>query len=199
MEKHATDLQRVCEDAKVAKAVFAGVSIGGYVLFEFWRRFRERVAALVLADTRAAADTDEARSNRLKAADDVEKHGPEAFIEAQIPRLLGANTLTTRPDIVDRSRQMMRKSTAHGIAAVQRGMASRRDSTATLGTISVPTLFIFGAEDQLTTPAEGEGMARAVAGSRLQVIPQAGHYAVFERHEDAVRILRPWLDALSPW
>jgi 3-oxoadipate enol-lactonase len=199
MEKHAIDLQRVCEDAKVGRAVFAGVSIGGYVLFEFWRRVRDRVAALVLADTRAAEDTEEARINRLRAADDVEKHGPEAFIEAQVQRLLGATTLTTRPDLVDRSRQMMRKSTAQGIAAVQRGMASRPDSTATLCTIGVPTLFVFGGEDQLTTPAEGAEMARSVPGSRLQVIPQAGHYAVFERHEDAVRILRSWLDSLSPW
>lgn len=199
IQKHATDLLRVCEDAKVSRAVFAGVSIGGYVLFEFWRRFRERVAGLVLSDTRAGADTDEARANRLKAAEDVEKHGPESFIEAQVPKLLGATTFATRPDIVGRAREMMRKMTVQGIAAVQRGMASRPDSTATLGTINVPVLLMFGDEDQSTTVAEGAAMARAIKESRLQVIPKAGHYAVFERHEDAVRILRPWLDSLPPW
>lgn len=199
MQKHAADLLRVCEDAKVGRAVFAGVSIGGYVLFEFWRQFRERFAGLVLCDTRAAADTDEARANRLNAADDVEKHGPEGFIEAQLPRLLGATTLAARPDIVDRVRQMMRKMTAQGIAAVQRGMAARPDSTPTLTTINVPTLLIFGEEDQLTTAAEGDAIGRAINGSRLQVIPGAGHYAIFERHEDAVRILRPWLDSLPRW
>lgn len=196
MEKHAADLVRVCEDANVGRAVFAGVSIGGYVLFEFWRRFRERVTALVLSDTRAAADTDEARATRVKAADDVEKYGPETFIEAQVPRLLGASTVAARPDLVDGVRQMMHKMTVRGIAAVERGMASRPDSTATLPVIDVPTLLLFGEEDQLTTPAEGGSLARAISGSRIQIIPKAGHYAVFERHEDVLNILRPWLDAL---
>lgn len=199
MEKHAEDVLRVCKDADVGRAVFAGISIGGYVLFEFWRRHRERCAALALSDTRAAADSDEARAARLKAADEVEKHGPEAFVEAQILRLLGATTLAGRPDIRDRARQMMREMTVQGIAAVQRGMATRPDSTPTLATIDVPVLLVFGEEDQLTTPAEGDSIARAIRGSRLQVIPKAGHYAIFERHEDAVRILRPWLDSLPRW
>jgi 3-oxoadipate enol-lactonase len=199
MEKHAADLLRLCEDANVGRAVFAGISIGGYVLFEFWRRFRDRFAALVLSDTRAAADSDEARANRLKAADDVEKYGPEGFIEAQIPRLLGASTLACRPDLVDRARQMMRKMTAQGIAAVQRGMANRPDSTPTLATINVPVLLVFGEEDSLTKPAEGDAIVRSTNAARLQVIPKAGHYAIFERHEDAVRILRPWLDSLPRW
>jgi 3-oxoadipate enol-lactonase len=199
MEKHAADLLRVCEDAEVGRAVFAGISIGGYILFEFWRRYRDRFAALLLSDTRAAADTDEARANRLRAAEDVEKHGPEAFIEAQVPRLLGATTLVARPDLADRARQMMRKMTVQGIAAVQRGMAARPDSTATLSTIKVPTLLVFGEEDQLTTPAEGDAMARAVSNATLRVIPKGGHYAIFERQDDAVAIMRPWLDSLPRW
>jgi len=196
MDKHAADLVRVCDDAGVSRAVFVGVSIGGYVLFEFWRRHRERVAALGLSDTRAAADTEEARNLRLNAADDVEKHGPDDFIAAQVPRLLGESTLSARPDLIDRAREMMRKMTVKGIAAAQRGMAARPDSTSTISSINVPTLLVFGDEDRLTTPAEGRTMQQAIAGSSFHLIPRAGHYAVFERHEDAVRILRPWLDSL---
>lgn len=199
MEKHAADLARVCDDAGVNRAVFIGVSIGGYLLFEFWRRHRLRVAALGLCDTRAASDTDEARANRMKAAEEVEKHGPTSFIEAQFPRLLGETTVATRPDLVDAVRQMMRGMTVRGIAAVQRGMALRPDSSPTLSSIDVATLLIFGEEDRLTTTAEGQAMQRQIPGSRLEVIPRAGHYAVFERHEDAVRILRPWLDGLARW
>jgi pimeloyl-ACP methyl ester carboxylesterase len=196
MTKHADDLRRVLEDAGVGRAVFAGVSIGGYVLFELWRRERERFVGLILSDTRAGADTDEARANRLKSADDVEHLGAEQFLEAQMARLLGRTTLMARPDVADRVRQIMRKMTAKGIAAVQRGMATRPDATPVLATISVPTLLIFGQEDELTTVAEAQSLQQQIANSRLQVIARAGHYAVFERSEDAGVILRQWLDQL---
>lgn len=199
MQKHATDLLRLSEACGVGKAVFAGVSIGGYVLFEFWRRHRERVSGLILCDTRAGADTDEGRANRLTAADDVEKQGPVPFIDSMIPKLLGETTRTTRPDLVERARKMMLEMSAVGIAAVQRGMAARPGSVADLKTISVPTLVTVGAEDNLTPLSEAESMQRAIAGSRLHVIPRAGHYAVFEQHEAAGKAIRVFLDGIKSW
>src|SRR5208282_5395773 len=185
MQKHVADLLRLSDACGVGKAVFAGVSIGGYVLFELWRRHPERVSGFILCDTRAGADTDEGRANRLKAADDVEKQGPVPFIDSMIPKLLGDTTRTTRPDLVERARKMMLEMSAAGIAAVQRGMAARPDSVADLKAINVPTLVMVGAEDTLTPLSEAESMQRNIAGSRLQVIPRAGHYAVFEQHEAA--------------
>jgi len=199
MQKHAADLLRLLETCGVGKAVLAGVSIGGYVLFEFWRRHRGRVSGLILCDTRAGADTDEGRANRLKAADDVEKQGPIPFIDGMIPKLLGDTTRTTRPDLVERARKMMLEMSAAGIAAVQRGMAARPDSVADLKTINVPTLVMVGAEDTLTPLSEAESMQRQIAGSRLQTIPRAGHYAVFEQHEAAGRAIRGFLDAIKTW
>lgn len=199
MARHAEDLRRVLEDAGAARAVFAGVSIGGYVLFEFWRQNRERFAGLVLSDTRAGADNEESRTARMKAADEVERLGPEQFLEAQPARLLGRSTISARPDMTDRVRQMLRKMTVKGIAAVQRGMAMRSDSTPVLAAIDVPTLLLFGEEDGLTPVAEAQSMQQQIANSRLQVLARAGHYAVFERHEDAAIILRQWLDALPRW
>src|SRR5712692_8615221 len=79
MAKHAADVANVCDDAGIRRGIFAGVSIGGYTLFEFWRRFRERVSALILCNTKAQADSAEARAARLKSAEDVLKHGPEQF------------------------------------------------------------------------------------------------------------------------
>lgn len=199
MAKLADDLRSVLDDASVGRAVFAGVSIGGYVLFEFWRRARERFAGLVLSDTRAGADTDEARAARLKSADDVERLGPDQFLDAQPGRLLGRTTLASRPDLTARVRQMMSKMTVKGIAAAQRGMAMRPDSTPELATISVPTLLIFGEEDELTTVAEAQSLQRQIGKSRLNVIARAGHFAVFERHEEAAALLREWLDRLPRW
>lgn len=199
MEKHAADLTCICRELGVGRAAFAGVSIGGYVLFEFWRRDRARFASLILSDTKSSADTEEARISRLKAADDVEKHGVEQFIEAQVPKLLGETTRTARPDKVDSAMQMMRQVTVQGIAAVQRGMAERSDSTPTLGTINVPTLLVYGEEDVLTSPAEARVMQHRIAGSSLQIVPRAGHYAMFEQPEDAAKILRSWLDSLPRW
>jgi pimeloyl-ACP methyl ester carboxylesterase len=199
MDKHAADLVRLCETCGVSKAVFAGVSIGGYILFEFWRRHPDRVSGLVLCDTRAGADTDEARANRLKAAEDIEKQGPVPFIDSMIPKLLGETTRMTRPDLVDRARKMMLEMPVAGIAAVQRGMAARPDSIADLKTITATTLIVVGAEDTVTPLSEAEVMQRQIRNGRLAILPRAGHYAVFEQHEAAGKIIRGFLDTIKTW
>lgn len=199
MAKHADDLRHVLDDAGVGRAVFGGISIGGYVLFEFWRRESDRFAGMILSDTRAGADTDDARAMRMKAAGDVERLGPEQFLDAQPARLLGRTTLMARPDLVERVRVMMRKMTVRGISTVQRGMAMRSDSTPVLASIDVPALLIFGEEDELTTVAQAQAMQRQMPTSTLQVISRAGHYSIFERQEDAAIILRQWLDRLPRW
>lgn len=194
MEKHARDIARVLDAAGVGKAAFVGCSIGGYILFEFWRRFRERVTALALCDTRPQADTAEARANRLKAAADVLEQGTSPFIEAMIPKLMGRTTIDTRPDLVDGARHMMNKMPAQNISLVQRGMAERPDSVADLKSINVPTLIVIGDEDILSTPADGELMRQNIAGSQLKIIPKAGHYAPWEQPGAVGMVLRQFLD-----
>jgi len=193
MEKLAADLAALCREERIAKAFFVGVSIGGYTLFEFWRRHSEHVAALVLANTRASAETPESRANRLALADKVLREGTAGFIEEMLPKVLSPVTLSNRPDIVDAARRMMQKMSPQDAAGVQQGMADRPDSIPTLKTISVPTLIIVG-EDEAT--AEAELMRQHISGSRLQVIPRAGHYAALERPEEFVRLLRSFLDGL---
>ena len=138
MAKHAADVARVCDAVAVGKAVFGGVSLGGYVLFEFWRRLRERVSGLILADTRPQADDDPARMTRLQAAENVEKSGPDAFCDTLLPKLLAPSTLTNRPDLARAAREMMATATAAGIAAVLRGLAQRPDSVATSPPLPCP-------------------------------------------------------------
>ena len=177
MEKHAADIARVMDDADVGRAPLAGVSIGGYALFEFWRRFRGRVAALVLCNTKAAADGAEARAGRLQAANDVLDRGTEPFFETMIARLVSITTRKTRPDLVDGALRMMRRMSASDVAQVQRGMAVRPDSVETLKTINVPTLVVTGDEDIFTGMNEAELMRQNIPGSQLRVIAKAGHYS----------------------
>ncbi len=197
MEKHAADVARVCDAAGPGRAVFAGVSIGGYILFEFWRRYRERISALILSDTRPQADTEEGRANRLKSAEDVLQRGPEPFIDSMLPKLLGESTRQRRPDLVQSAKRMMMKMSAEGIAQVQRGMAARPDSVETLKTINAPTLLLVGSEDTLTPVPDAELMRQHIAGSQLRVIPGAGHYAPFEQSEAMLPLLRQFLDGLA--
>ena len=196
MAKHAGDVARVMDDAKIGRAPLIGVSIGGYLLFEFWRTHRSRVAALGLCNTKAPADNAEARAARLQAANDVLERGLEPFLQSMVPRLFGKTTLGTRPDLIDGALRMMRQMSPEDVAQVQRGMAERPDSIDTLKTINVPTLLVTGDEDMMTGINEAEFMRQHIAGSQLRVIPKAGHYSPWEQPEEATGLLRQFLDSL---
>jgi len=194
MEKHAADIARVLDHQEVRRAVFVGVSIGGYVLFEFWRKYRARVEALVLCNTKAHADTSDARSGRLQAAADVMERGTEPFFESMLPKLIGKTTRSTRPDLVEGALRMMRKMSAEDVALVQRGMADRQDSVETLKTIDVLTLIVTGDEDVLTGVAEAELMRQNIPGSQMKVIAKAGHYSPWEQPEVVGKLVRQFVD-----
>ena len=194
MHKLANDLDRLCREFDITRTIFVGVSIGGYALFEFWRLHRERVRALVLANTRAAAETADGRANRLAIADKVMRDGTSGFLDELLPKLVSAATRTNRPDIVDTARAMAMKMSPADIAAVQRGMADRPDSIPTLATINVPTLVIAGEDDSVPL-AEAQLMRQRIAGSELKVLAKAGHYAAMERPGEFGRLLRTFCDA----
>ena len=193
MEKLADDLAALCRELRIQKAHFVGVSIGGYTLFEFWRRHREQVRSLVLSNTRASAETPEGRANRLALADKVLREGTGAFLKEMLEKLLSPATRTNRPDIVDAALRMMQQMSPQDIAAVQQGMADRPDSIPTLKTIDVPTLVLVGADE---APAEAELMRQHIAGSRMHVIPRAGHYAALEQPVDFAELLHQFLGSL---
>jgi len=195
MQKHAVDVARVMDAAGVDRAPLVGVSIGGYVIFEFWRQFRDRVSALVLCNTKASADTAEARAARLGSADDVLQSGTEPFFEGMLQKAVGETTRHSRPDLVEGALRMMRKMSAEDVAGVQRGMADRPDSMPTANTINVPTLLITGDEDMLTGVPEAEVMKQSIRGSQMKVVPKAGHYAAWEQPEEVGKLLRQFLDS----
>jgi pimeloyl-ACP methyl ester carboxylesterase len=194
MAKHASDIARIMDSSGIGKAAFIVCSIGGYIVFEFLRRFRSRVSALALCNTRPQSDTPEARSDRLKSADAVLEKGTEPFLQTMIPKLVGTTTLSSRPDLVEGALRMMRKMSAEDVSLVLRGMAERPDSVPDLKYINLPTLIIMGEEDTIVSPADGELMRQNIPGSRLKLIPKAGHYAPWERPEAVAPLLRQFLD-----
>jgi 3-oxoadipate enol-lactonase len=197
MAKHAADLIRILAEEKIDRAIFVGVSIGGYALFEFWRRHPGRAQALVLCNTKAQADTADARNARLQVAQDVLERGTEQFFETTVKKLLAQTTLTTRPDLVDGALSMMRKMSPEDVALVQRGMAERPDSLETLKTINVPTLIITGDEDTATGIPEAELMKRHISGSEIKVVAKAGHYSPWEQPEEVGLLLRQFVDRVA--
>jgi pimeloyl-ACP methyl ester carboxylesterase len=178
------------------RAIFVGVSIGGYTLFEFWRRYRERVSALVLANTRAGRETPEGRAGRLEIAERVLREGTWGFTNTLVQKLCSPATLANRPDLVDAARAMAGKMSPTDIAEVQRGMADRPDSIPTLATINVPTLVIAGEDDGVPL-SEMQLIHQGIAGSQFRVIAKAGHYAAMEQPAEFGRLLRTFFDAQS--
>jgi 3-oxoadipate enol-lactonase len=170
--------------------------MGGYAAFAFVRRHAERLAGLVLQDTRAGADTEEARANRTTLAARVLEEGAAAAEEAFLPKLVGETTKRDSPDLVAQLRERILATSPSGIANGLRGLAARADSRETLGQIQVPTLVVVGEEDVLTPPAESESMAAAIAGSRVEVIPRAGHLSNLENPPAYDAALARFFDSL---
>jgi 3-oxoadipate enol-lactonase len=195
MQKHAEDISRVMTAVGVGRAPLVGVSIGGYAIFEFWRKFRDRVSAVALCNTKAGADTGDARNARLEAAQGVLERGTEPFFEGMLQKVLGETTRRSRPDLVEGALRMMRKMSAEDVAGVQRGIADRPDSVAMLKTINVPTLIITGDEDKLTGIPEAEIMKHNIARSHMRVVAKAGHYSPWEQPEEVGKLIRQFLDS----
>ena len=197
MDEMAEDVAALLDALNVGGAVLGGLSMGGYVAFEFYRRFPERVRALVLADTRPQADTDEGRRTREENARRVLKDGMAPLADSMLPKLLSAGTRERRSEVVERVRAMILGAKPEGAAAALRGMAVRRDQTDLLPEINVPTLIVVGGEDSVTPPSEAEAMAAKISGSLLVVIEGAGHLSNVERPEEFNRALGDFLVSLS--
>lgn len=181
MARYASDVRSILDALDIHEPIIlCGFSMGGYVLWQFVRLFPERVRAIVLCDTRAAADSPEALANRLKSATAVMQQGPGVVADAMLPKLLAPATRSNRPEVVERVDAMMRGTSAAAIAAAQRGMARRPDMREHLHGISMPALVIVGAEDAISPPAEMREIADALPNAEFVEIPQAGHMTTLE-------------------
>jgi pimeloyl-ACP methyl ester carboxylesterase len=181
----------------IEKAVLVGLSMGGYIALAFYRNYPEAVRALVLADTRASADTHEARLRRMKSADKAETAGSKAIADDMVPMLVGRTTLESRASIVERVRSMIEANSPQGIAGAQRAMAARRDSTYILAGVDFPVLIVVGSEDTLTPIAEAESFRNGIRGARLCIVDGAGHLSNIERPEEFNKIMTEFIKPMS--
>lgn len=196
MAEYADDLAALLDTLRIPGAVVCGLSMGGYVAFEFLRRHPDRVRALVLADTRAAPDDADARTKRDAMIARIRRDGPGFLADEMLPRLLGPATMQTMPDVVRQVRGMMTAQPAEGLVGALTAMRDRPDSQPMLGGITVPTLVIHGSDDQLIPVAEARAMAEAIPGAHFAAIPAAGHLAPVEQAVNTGRVIREFLESL---
>ena len=181
---------RALDEAGIDRALVCGLSMGGYVAFEVWRRARDRIAGLILANTRAVADTGEAVEARTALAKRLRAEGN--VLADEPPALLAVDA---DPGLQRRVRAMIAEQSAESIAAASLGMAQRPDSTADLAGIGVPTLVITSTGDRLIPADVSSAMAERIPGARLQVLEGAGHLSNLEAPEAFDRLLLEHLTA----
>lgn len=196
MADFAADLAALLDYLELPRVVFCGLSMGGYIGFAFVRDCPDRLQGLILADTRAGADTAEQRAAREELATAVERAGSAVAVERLRPRLVAPATRAQRPDLMARLGAMIAGTPPAGLAGTARGLAQRPDSTALLSQITVPTLILVGAEDEITPPADAERLHAGIAGSTLRVLAGGGHMANLEHPEAFTAALRAFLQRL---
>jgi 3-oxoadipate enol-lactonase len=181
IDDYAGDVIDLLDALHIEDAVVAGLSIGGYVAFALLRHAARYVRALVLADTRSQADTPEGVEGRKRMIALVRDKGASAIADEMVPKLRGETTRQKQPQVVSRVRSLILPSSTAGIAGGLNVLMTRPDSTPLLSSIHVPTLILVGAEDTVTPPAMSEEMHRAIHGSTLEIIPEAGHLSNLEQ------------------
>jgi 3-oxoadipate enol-lactonase len=190
MEACARHALEALDAAGVERAVVCGLSLGGYVAFEIWRRARERVLGLVLANTRAVADPPEAAQARRDLAARLRREGN--LLATDPPKLLAPDAPV---ELAERVRALIADQSAEAIAAALEGMAERPDSTPDLPGISVPTLVVTSTQDQLIPHEVSAAMAEQIPGARLEIIEGVGHLSNLEAPERFTALLLEHLAA----
>jgi 3-oxoadipate enol-lactonase len=195
VDDHADDVLALLRSQGIERAVVGGLSMGGYISFAIYRRAEQRVRAMVLADTRAEADTEQARAGRLTMQQTARDGGAAAVADAMLPKLLGPASRASQ-NVGDRVRSLITANRAPAIIDALDALKTRPDSTPLLPTISCPTLVIVGADDELTPVAAAETLHRGIARSTLAIIPASGHLANLEQPDAFRTALQAFLATL---
>lgn len=181
LDQAADDVIGLLDHLSIRQAIFVGLSMGGYILFALYRKYADRVKGLVLADTRAQADTTEGKEARFQMAQTAYKKGPSAIADIMIPKLLSPASVQTKPELVRGVRRMIEGNQISGIAGDLMAMAERPDSVTLLKHITCPTQIIVGELDLPTPPADAKLMADWIPNAHLVIIPEAAHLSNLEQ------------------
>lgn len=197
VDRFADDLACVLDHLKIPRATVCGLSLGGYITLAFWRRHRDRVRALVLADTRATADDGKARQKRRDTIAAAHEKGAREVAVGSMEGLLGKTTRARGGEPVALAQSILEEARVEGVAGASEAMMNRPDSTPDLAGISVPTLVVVGNEDALTPVQDSRAMAEAIPGARLEIIQEAGHLSNLERPAAFNLLLREFVSSLT--
>lgn len=192
MGQLAADVLALMDHLALAEAVFAGCSIGGYVMLELWRRAPTRMRGLAIVCSKAQPD---AEGNLVKRAETIAKvrsEGTTGVFDGNAQTLIGSSARRRRPAIVQELRGRM-TLTAEAVVATQAGLATRPDSVPDIGSIDAPILAICGGEDPGITEPEMRAFEAAEGGCEFHLLADAGHFAAYEQPARAAAILTPWL------
>lgn len=195
MDDYARDIAALLDELLIDDAVIGGLSMGGYVALALHRQVPALFSGMILADTRAQADSAQARSARANMRAQLAREGVSAIADQMIPRLLSSRTVREQPDVVRRVRDMIESNPPGVVDAALHAIMTRPDSTQDLARISCATLVMVGGEDDVTPPGEADDMHRAIERSVLVTIPGAGHLSNLEQPEAFSRALADFLVA----
>ena len=196
LDLFADDVSGLLDHLSIQQAVLIGLSMGGYLIFSFYRRYADRVKGLVLADTRAEPDSPEQTAWRFRLAQRVYQEGAGAVAAEMLPKLLAPTSYQTNPALVQKVRAIMVDSQISGIVGDLMAISERSDAVPLLSTITCPTLVLVGEMDALTTPAENKRIADGISGARFQIIPSAGHLSNLEQPEVFSEAVRSFLETI---
>ncbi|HEX5387811.1 MAG TPA: alpha/beta fold hydrolase [Gemmatimonadales bacterium] len=198
MATYADDLVALLEALGIERAVVCGHSMGGYIVFEFLRRWRHRAAGVILVGTKPGPDGTEARRARDAAAAEAREHGAGAIADAMLPRMLAPETTASNPALARQVRDLMAATPVSGIVGALGAMRDRADSTSLLPRLGgVPVLVLVGAEDPFSPPAGAGAMAAAIPGARFVVIADAGHLPSLEQPAVMTAAMRDFLAGIG--
>ena len=198
METHAADVLSLMSHLEIERAVIGGLSMGGYVALALGRRAPARVGGLVLANTRATADSVEGLAARDRMIALAGREGPAGVAREMLPKLLGETTRRDQPELAGVLRQLIERNSSAGIISAIRAMKGRTDSTPVLRAIACPTLIVAGAEDAVIPDAESETLHQAIPGATRVVIPRAGHLSNLEAPVAFNAALADFLGEITP-
>jgi pimeloyl-ACP methyl ester carboxylesterase len=198
MDMLAEDCHALLEHLNVDRpAVVCGLSMGGYIALAYYHRYTSKVAGLIMAATRAGADSPEGKQNRDKTATRAKEEGPETVVEGMLPKMLSLKTYEENPQLVERVREIMKKTSTNGMVGALIGMKNRPDSTGKLSQIEVPALILYGADDQIIPFEDVETMQDAIPDVHLRILPDAGHLLNLEQPELFNRAVLTFIENLE--
>ena len=197
MEQLADQLKEQLDAQGIQRTVLCGLSMGGYVALAFLERWPERVAGLILCNTRSTADTEEAKQGRENTALDALAKGSAVIARAMLPKLLSDHTRSTAPELAHTLEAMIARQRPEAIAAASRGMALRPDRTSVLRASDTPTLIITSENDALMPLPTSEAMHTAARHSSMVVLPHAGHLSNMEEAEGFNKAVTDFLQKLA--